>query len=188
MDGAADDVLVCGERGGSLAFYSVESGDLLGRSPVHQADVEALCVVYGLKHSVIVSAGADGTVNHLRYNDTAKSGLRALSPSSGVSCVDVSDDGRWVVAGTGEGTVWLWDTTVKGDGSRGALQIDAECGNVDSVVIDDPKQMLIVGGDDGVIRIYDLKMARLMTLTAPTPAISGETREVTLPKISMRTD
>lgn len=103
LDGAADDVLVCGERGGSLTFHSVESGDLLGRSPVHQADVEALCVVSGLEHPVIVSAGADGTVNHLLYDNTANSDLRVLSPSSGVSCVDVSDDGRWVAAGTGGG-------------------------------------------------------------------------------------
>ena len=187
LDGAADEVLVCGERGGSLAFYSVASGDLLGRSPVHQDDVEALCVVSDLEHPVIVSAGADGTVNHLRYDDSAKSTRRVFSPS-GISCVDVSDDGRWVAAGSGEGTVWLWDTTVEGDGSRGALQIDAQCGSVDSVVIDEPEQMLIVGGDDGVIRIYDLKMARLMTLASPTPTISGETREVTLPKISMRID
>ncbi|MGI9474349.1 MAG: WD40 repeat domain-containing serine/threonine protein kinase [Rubripirellula sp.] len=179
-------IVVSGDRGGSVSLYSAESGELVTRFESHQADVEALKVISLEDFQVIVTGSADGTVERRQYGRTSRSMQREFCASLGVSCVDVSPDGRWLAAGCGDGSVWIWDSNEEAESDVGAFRIETGSNGVDSVLLDEARNHLIVGCDDGAIRRYDLTVAKLMTLANPTLSDDRPERQIKTPQISMR--
>mgnify|MGYP003652907612 CR=1 FL=1 len=128
--------------------------------------------------SVLVSGGDDGTLNLWTLSEGANqsTGGRDQTLPLGtqpVSCVDVTADGRWIAAGTYDGTVWLFDRTAQ---DKTAAFLPSGTETVESICIDSANGWLIAGGGDGSLRVWDLVRCQLIAMTSLRPSKVIETK------------
>ena len=188
LSGAGESQLVVGDSGGGITSYNASSDELSfkSRDEAHQQAIEAIRVVHIDGGDVVVSGSSDGSVQWWMSGTRLGTAVRNFC-DLGVSCVDVSADGRWVATGSHDGSVWLWDSNAEKD--AGAIQFVTGADSVDSVLIDVASKWLIAGCDDGVIRMWDLKHAKLLALTRPTPPnveFKGPTKTLDSGSVTMR--
>jgi serine/threonine protein kinase len=183
--------LVIGDTGGQVSIYKLSETPVIddgGRIKVaHSGSVEALRIVHASDREFIVTGAADGSVHWWNRSSTGDERIKRQfgDDTQPISCVDVSQDGRWVVAGTGSGSVWLWDTSA-GE-SSGAIELASGANSVDSVVIDAAGRWLIAGCEDGAIRVWELTNVKLLAKTRPSDGQLKIEKETTIDaSLSMR--
>ena len=78
-----------------------------------------------------------------------------------MSSVALSGDGRYIVSGSGDGTVAVWDLQT---GAR-LHELTGHQGGVNSVALSGDGRHIVSGSDDGTVAVWDLQTgARLATL------------------------
>ncbi len=104
--------------------------------------------------SVLASAADDQTVRVWQRGEEPRA--RAIAwQGAAVTAVDVSEDGRLVVAGNALGQVRVW----RADGTDVAL-LQAESGAVASVRFDPRRERVAAASADGTVRIWKLPASR----------------------------
>jgi WD40 repeat protein/tRNA A-37 threonylcarbamoyl transferase component Bud32 len=78
-----------------------------------------------------------------------------------VTCVAVTPDGKWVLSGSLDGTVRLWDS----GGGKPVHKFDTGRGQVHTLALSGDGQRLVTGGQGGVLCVWDLKERRLLQTT-----------------------
>ncbi|GAA5511116.1 serine/threonine-protein kinase [Novipirellula caenicola] len=177
QDSATDSAasIATGDETGTVTLWTIaDEPKLVSRKQPHTGPVMAMTTSAGTAGdaAVLVSSGDDGTLNLWAlsrgtsgnasgYDQTVSLGTQSIP------CVDVTDDGRWVAAGTYGGTVWLLDRTAK-DNTAAVLQSGAD--RIESLCIDSANGWLIVGCDDGSLRVWDLVRCQLIAMTQLRPS------------------
>jgi WD40 repeat protein len=165
--------LVVADTGGQCSIYQLAAEPSLEQrtTKAHSATIDVMDVLQMDSGDVIATGSVDGSVHCWRRTTSmdTRTPLDLTGGSQPISCIDVSNDGRWIAAGTGA-SVWLWDTEVA---KAGGL-IDFSVGtSVETVAIDRAAKWLIAGCDDGVIRLWDLKTAKLLAWSFPAQTDSA---------------
>jgi len=113
----------------------------------------------------LYSSGIDQT---LRYYDFSKSRLVKNLPGE-VRTIDISKDGKWLAAGTLDGTVYLFDT--QNFDSKVLLNLPND--KIHSVAFSQNGDLMAVGDEYGVVRVINVNTASLQNeLIGPISAIS----------------
>ncbi|WP_442509298.1 protein kinase domain-containing protein [Novipirellula sp. SH528] len=167
--------IVTGDETGTVTIWSIANEPKLqSRKQPHAGGVMAMTISEGTNDtaSVLVTGGDDGTLNSWTLSEGASQstiGHDQTLPLSTqpVSCVDVTVDGRWVAAGTYDGTVWLLDRSSQ-DKTAAFLASGTE--TIDSICIDSANGWLIVGCGDGSLRVWDLVRCKLIAMTQLRPS------------------
>lgn len=120
----------------------------------------------------IVSGSVDSTVKIWRQDDGAV--IRIFKHPSGVSSLDLSDDGQMIVTGSYDGIVRLWQVS---DGQL-LKQFNEHRGTVWSVDISKDNQFIVSAGDDAVVRTWNTQTGQL------NHALPGHSRTVWSVRIS----
>ncbi|EMI16620.1 Serine/threonine protein kinase-related domain protein [Rhodopirellula maiorica SM1] len=167
--------IATGDETGTVTQWSIaEEPRLISRKQPHTGPVMAMSISAGTGDipSVLVSGGDDGTLNlwSLEEGDSPSTTSYDQTHSLGhqpVPCVDVSDDGRWVAAGTYDGTVWLLDRTAQ---DKTAAVLESGADRIERLCIDSENGWLIAGCDDGSLRVWDLVRCQLIAMTQLRPS------------------
>lgn len=175
----SEPTLAIGEVGGSVALYAIGAENKLIQrlepASFNGANhIEAMVTVATPSGDVILAGSSEGSVLWWQYADSNQHQWWHVGKTN-ITDVDLSSDGRWAAAGTGKGSVWLWDTSA-GEG-HGAIEMVTHSGTVDSIRLDPTSRWLIAGCDDGAIRLWDLRHLKLMTSAARTKAIRIDQNE-----------
>jgi WD40 repeat protein len=181
LSGQQDPTLAIGEIGGSVAIYSIGAeNQLLQRlepDAFNAVDhIEAMVAVNVPTGDAILAGSSEGSLLWWNYGDTNEH-QRQRFDGVAISCVDLSADGRWAVAGSDDGSLWLWDTHA-GE-NKGAIQLVAHGGEIDAIQLTPDQHWLMAGCDDGAIRSWDLRHLKLMTSIAETRLLKIEQDEST---------
>jgi WD40 repeat protein len=82
-------------------------------------------------------------------------GMAIIKPSPAINALAVSPDNRWLIAGSRDGTLRLWDLTAKNpSASQKVLLSDGVSTNVLAISAD--SHWLVTGSSDGTARLWDL--------------------------------
>lgn len=138
--------IALGAADGTLARWSLPSGELMDAAGGHRAAVVAL--EYARNDGALLSAGRDGEI-HIHTAKGLLRGKAALAPA--VSAVALTPSGDLAAAGGEDGTI----TLIEPDGTA-AGQIEAHKGPVGALAISPDGALLISAGDDGVARLWSL--------------------------------
>jgi len=79
-----------------------------------------------------------------------------LTPGEDFNSISFSPDGHWLVAGSGDGVLRLWDLTLQNPNSHPLLFFGHE-GRVGVVTFSPDSEYLVSGGEDATARAWDLK-------------------------------
>jgi WD40 repeat protein len=82
---------------------------------------------------------------------------RTFQHACGVSSVAFSPDGRRLVSGCQDGSVWFWNVAA----GTATTSSEHHKGNVSSVVISSDGRLAASAGDDGLVRLWDPDTGRL---------------------------
>lgn len=183
QDSATDSAasIATGDETGTVTLWSIaDEPKLSSRKQPHAGPVMAMKISAGTSDtaSVLVTGGDDGTLNLWPLSEGASqtaSGHDQTLPlgQHPVSCVDVTPDGRWVAAGTYDGTVWLLDRTSQ---DNTAAFLVSGSTRIESICIDSANGWLVAGCDDGSLRVWDLVRCQLIAMTQLRPSKIIETK------------
>ncbi len=167
--------IATGDETGTVTIWSIANEPkLLSRKQPHAGPVMAMTLSEGTNEtaSVLVTGGDDGTLNLWALSEGASQSTSDHDQTlplgtQPVSCVDVTVDGRWIAAGTYDGTVWLIDRSAQ-DKTAAFLASGTE--TIDSICIDSANGWLIAGCGDGTLRVWDLVRCKLIAMTQLRPS------------------
>jgi len=161
--------LIVGDDDGSLTYYLISEGsaNAVQRIQPHQSSVEAICVrrLSSDKGHLVVSSASDGTIAESYANQSLVASWERQLSGKEVACVDVTASGRWIAAGDFDGYWWLIDRTA--EQSRAAkIPVDPDVSiPVMSIRINEPAGLVLVGCEDGAIRVWDLRRCQLIAIS-----------------------
>src|SRR5581483_2087438 len=79
-----------------------------------------------------------------------------------VEAVAVSPDFRWVVTGTGRGTLQLWDPKITKSKPVSTFKASGHAGPVKSVAFSPDSRWILSGGADRRLRLWDVEIGALV--------------------------
>ncbi|MEM6362838.1 MAG: protein kinase [Planctomycetota bacterium] len=173
-------MLAIGDDQGSVSVWSLSSEresesnpSLVSRTQPHQQAVDSLSIGRFDNQPVIVSGSDDGSLHAWQPTSESPISRRLQVGSSAINATSVSADGRWAVAAT-FGQIILWDWNALGEDFGGSTYHPLSIDGVDIVdVMSDPDDhYVIAAGDDGNLRIFDLRHLCLLAITSPNQPAS----------------
>ena len=154
----------------SIASGNSPNSSSVGAATLTKASIECLRVARRPAGDVIATGASDGTVHCWRPFGGSPTTLSLRVSSQAVSSIDLTADGRWLAAGSWNGSVWLWDTS---SAKKSAIRLPTNA-SVHVVRIDPQSRWLIAGCENGLVYRWDLTLAKLLALVEPT-LTAGET-------------
>ncbi|MHC4496198.1 MAG: WD40 domain-containing protein, partial [Planctomycetota bacterium] len=145
--------------------------------PLRKFEADTITNSFPLGGNVIAWGKRDAAIARLNeHRDSieildSQSGqvLRILSGNSqGITSVLWSPDSMFLIAGTINGKVLVWD--VKSDSDEPATAFDAHAGSVNALAWHSQSQNLITTGDDGKIQIWEPRSGKLTRSIEGYPA------------------
>ncbi len=172
-------VLVVADDMGGITLYQMTNPPSSESIKPHNAQVESLYVLPASDTDnptdVVVSGASDGSVHHWQLQTSREQ--QHFFGTMSIASVDVSADGHWVAVGSWDGSVWLWNANAT---DWTAIQLVTDS-TVHVVRIDPMSKWLMAGCEDGTVRIWDLKWAKLLAMEQPTPsseAMDGPSKKI----------
>ena len=170
-----------GQAAASLTLYEIDdTGTVSTESRLtnaHYGDIESLITLQNNDWGdVVVTAAADGSVHRWAIDRADRRGIKLGSP---VMSLATDAAGRWIAAGDESGGLWLWDGT-SSEQTRSVRKLFSPS-QVNSIAIDPLGRYLFAGCDDGVIRVHNLRLAKLLAITSPSDLDDSEVDEVIKP-------
>jgi WD40 repeat protein len=145
--------------GGTVNIRKLRAGRPAGRPRVYLRDAAA--VALSPDGRSIAMAG----FNNVEIGDVASLRRRTRLPDSGgYVTVRYSPDGRFLTAGALDGSVRVWSTK-----TWRSQRFRAQTGAVLHLTVSPDSGTLATGGDDGVIRLFDLPSQRLLGILPAVP-------------------
>ncbi len=160
----AESVLVAGGEAGEITLWSLGDGSsaideskvLSRQEAMHKNAITALAVSSTGASGPIVSGDDQGTLGLWRSSSKEPT-LSLPIHREAITSLDLTADGRWLVAASLDGDVTLWD--LRGD-DLPMLRLRANAGPANSVQFD-PTERWIAVGHDKYISLWDFRHARL---------------------------
>lgn len=173
---SSNNLLVSGSYDNTVKIWNLSNGELLQTFVDHDDDV--LAVAIGLDGKVAVSGSKDKSIIiwDLDERKRLKEPLREHFGS--VWALDIRDN--LFVSGSEDGSVKIWridenksiltlEDPQNKDSSENCFYIDR---HINAVVLSPDKQIVVSGGDDKSIKLWDINTGKLLT------SIKGHDREV----------
>ncbi|KAF9232614.1 WD40-repeat-containing domain protein [Melanogaster broomeanus] len=121
--------------------------------PIHVfegCESEVQCVAFFPDEEQLVSGSRDGTLRKCDLKTGKEIGEGWKGHTDAVCTVDVSHDGNWVVSGSGDHTIILWDA------ESGAMVrvLKGHLGTVQSVHFSSDSKRIASGSTDNTVRVW----------------------------------
>lgn len=136
----------------------------LGESPkpevqeIHKAAVTAIAATPTGLAGTIATGDDNGVIGIWRAN--SKKPIVTLSQHTGsISSLDLSDDGRWLVAASLDGDVTLWDLR---DDEPQMTRLSANAGSANCVAVEKSGRWIAAGHANGIVTLWDLRHAKML--------------------------
>jgi len=140
-------------------IWNVKTGELLFSLSGHESGIRD--VTYSPDGSLLATASADGTV--ILWDTKSGSNIQSLTGhSSALQVVAFSPDSKWIATGSEDNTTKLWDAVT----GKEILTLPGSVGGVTGVAFSpsDDGAHLALASEDGVVRIYLLRIDELLAL------------------------
>ena len=178
-EGSVNDVAVSADgyhaiTGGSdnkAILWDIKSGEALHSFEGHTNRITAVAIAE--ESSKALTASGDGT---MRLWDTAHEGkaLSVMTQKAGaILTADISSDGRFVLSGSEESEVVLWDT----NSGRAVRSLKGHSGSIESVTFSFDGRYAISGSSDRTARIWELASGKCLRV------LSGHITKVNAAKL-----
>eukprot|EP01103_Thecamoeba_quadrilineata_P020440 TRINITY_DN876_c0_g1_i1.p1 TRINITY_DN876_c0_g1~~TRINITY_DN876_c0_g1_i1.p1 ORF type:complete len:992 (+),score=211.75 TRINITY_DN876_c0_g1_i1:44-3019(+) len=111
---ATESFFTSGHFDRSVRFYDPSSGKLIHKSEIHQMPITSLCLSHD-GNSVLTNS-KDNTLKQIDIRTFRQMGMQFAHPNYFNSCnfgsnACFSDDGKIIIAGSGRGSIFGWNTT-----------------------------------------------------------------------------
>ncbi|MGB7347003.1 MAG: protein kinase [Pirellulaceae bacterium] len=162
-----------GSQEGSVSIWKLDDEpELINRiDGPHQGSVEAIRTTLGKRGTTIVSCGSDGVVKVWQIDEQTSAVVSQACGAEPLSALALATDQRWVVTG-GYGAAWLWDWTAD---HKVLCELPVGQSTVTGIVIDPSGQWIVAACDDGKVRLWDLRLAKLHALNRRSAELRKET-------------
>ena len=173
----SDSALVTGGELGEVTLWSLDAQPkAIQQQPLHDCAVQVIAVTAKGLAGPIVTGDVNGNIGVWRaesQNPISKLPAHAAI----ISSMDISQEGRWLVAASHDGDVTLWDLSTN-DLKMTRLSLDG-IGPANCVKLESSGRWIAVGHAEGKIALWDLRHAKMLVgkaietkpqKTAPSPA------------------
>jgi WD40 repeat protein len=146
--------------GGTVSIWTLRSGRPFGRARIYPANATSVSLSPDGR-SIAVARFVDVEIGDVA---TLRRRIRLPDSKGQPTVVHYSPDGRFMAAGSVDGSVGVWSTK-----TWRSRRFRAQTGPVKYLAVSPDSRTLAVGGDDGAIALFDLPSQR--PLGTPLPAV-----------------
>ncbi len=172
----SDSALVTGGELGEVTLWSLDAQpEAIQQQPIHDCAVQVIAATAKGLAGPIVTGDVNGNIGIWRAE--SQNPISKLPAHTAViSSMDISQDGRWLVAASHDGDVTLWDLSTD-DLKMTRLSLDG-IGPANCIKLESSGRWIAVGHSEGKIALWDLRHAKMLIgkaietkpqKTAPSP-------------------
>lgn len=146
--------LALGCQNGTVAVYSMNSGQLVGQHREHMDQVSSL-ISFAVKNSSFVCSSGHGTDPRIFVWDIAHSGpfLQLEGHSSSVTCMTIADSPRNLISGGADNSLIIWDLVH----TKKVQKLDAHNGTVSGIRYLPTINTIATAGWDNYIKLWGIE-------------------------------
>jgi WD40 repeat protein len=146
--------LALGCQNGTVAVYSMNSGQLVGQHREHKDQVSSL-ISFAVKNSSYVCSSGHGTDPRIFVWDIAHPGpfLQLEGHSSSVTCMTIADSPRNLISGGADNSLIIWDLVH----TKKMQKLDAHNGTVSGIRYLPTINTIATAGWDNYIKLWGIE-------------------------------